>query len=298
MAWLQLHMTMSGKDCSAVESTLEKLGSLSITLADAQDQPFFEPAPGEILLWDEINVTALFDDSTDPHLVHAVMHDLDGVELKNWRAERLEDEDWERRWMDEFSPIHFGGDLWVCPSWLTPPEPEAINLMLDPGLAFGSGTHETTALCLEWLADNDVNGADVIDYGCGSGILAIAALKLGARHAIGIDIDPQALVASHDNADKNQIARDRFPVYLPGEISPPPCDLMLANILSGPLVELAPTLAPLTKAGGRIVLSGILKEQAENVCEAYAPWFQLDPVAIKGDWCRITGRKKTGSSPG
>lgn len=289
-------MTLSGQDCSAAETTLEKLGALSITLEDAQDQPFFEPAPGEIPLWDKIQVTALFEEDVDPHLVRAMMHSLDGLKLENWRQERLEDEDWERRWMDEFSPLHFGGNLWVCPSWLEPPDPSAINLMLDPGLAFGSGTHETTALCLEWLAENRPERKSVIDYGCGSGILAIAALKLGATKAVGIDIDPQAVTASHDNALKNQIPANRLEVFEPQASSTKPAQLVLANILSGPLVELAPTLAGLTEEGGTIVLSGILKEQAGTVAAAYTPNFELDPVAIKGDWCRISGHKKTISS--
>ncbi len=285
-------MTLSGEDCSAVETTLENLGSLSITLADAADQPFFEPAPGEMPLWDQVKVTALFESSIDPFLVHAIMDGLSNIQLIHWRHERLEDEDWERRWMDEFKPIHFGNDLWICPSWLKPPQPNAINLMLDPGLAFGSGTHETTALCLEWLAKHPPGGKTVIDYGCGSGVLAIAALKLGASSAVGIDIDPQAIVASHDNGEKNNINSETWQLELATEHQAQPADLVLANILSGPLQELAPALAKLTLSGGHIVLSGILNEQAESVSKTYQAWFDIDPIVIKGDWCRITGVKK------
>ena len=291
MAWTQLHMTLSGDDCSVVETTLEALGSLSITLTDAEDQPFFEPAPGELPLWDRVNATVLFDESIDATHVHSVMEGLSGITLSNWTEEHLADEDWERRWMDEFEPIHFGADLWVCPSWLTPPNPDAINLMLDPGLAFGSGTHETTALCLEWLAEHSVTDRSVIDYGCGSGILAIAALRLGASSATGIDIDPEALIASRDNAEKNDISDEQFYVQLVDESPVEPADLMLANILSGPLIHLAPTLAALTAENGDIVLSGILQEQAEDVRSAYLPWFDMDTATVKGDWCRLTGKR-------
>lgn len=194
--------------------------------------------------------------------------------------------------MENFHPMRFGQRLWICPSWRDVPEPDAVNVMLDPGLAFGTGTHPTTALCLSWLDGLDLQGKTVIDFGCGSGILAIAALKLGAAQAIGIDIDPQAIQASRDNAERNGVS-DRLSLYLPHE---QPADLsadvVVANILAGPLRELAPLISVLPKSGGYLGLSGILASQAESVCEAYEERFTLDPVAEKEEWCRITGVRR------
>jgi len=194
--------------------------------------------------------------------------------------------------MDNFQPMRFGQRLWIVPSWHAAPQPEAVNLLLDPGLAFGTGTHPTTALCLEWLDGQDLNDCTVIDFGCGSGILAIAALLLGAPQAIGTDIDPQALEASRDNAGRNGIDPARFPVYLPADMPQQPAEVVVANILAGPLVSLAPQITALVKAGGRLALSGILAEQAEEVRVAYADAFDLDPTAIKDGWVRISGVKR------
>ncbi|MGL5738761.1 MAG: 50S ribosomal protein L11 methyltransferase, partial [Plesiomonas shigelloides] len=205
------------------------------------------------------------------------------------KIEQLEDKDWEREWMDNFHPMRFGQRLWICPSWREVPEPEAVNVMLDPGLAFGTGTHPTTALCLEWLDGLDLVGKTVVDFGCGSGILAIAALKLGAARAVGIDIDPQAITASRDNAERNGVS-DRLELYLPKD---QPQDLLgdvvVANILAGPLRELAPLISVLPKSGGHLGLSGILESQAESVADAYREKFVLDPIAEREEWCRITG---------
>lgn len=194
--------------------------------------------------------------------------------------------------MDNFHPMQFGKRLWICPSWREVPDPNAVNVMLDPGLAFGTGTHPTTALCLQWLDSLDLEGKTVIDFGCGSGILAIAALKLGAKRAIGIDIDPQAILASTNNAEANGVA-DRLELFLakdqPADLQ---ADVVVANILAGPLKELAPNIITLVKPQGDLGLSGILASQAESVCEAYAHDFNLDPVVEKEEWCRITGVKK------
>jgi len=208
------------------------------------------------------------------------------------KIEQIEDKDWECEWMDNFHPMRFGERLWICPSWRDVPDPDAVNVMLDPGLAFGTGTHPTTSLCLSWLDGLDLQGKTVIDFGCGSGILAIAALKLGAAQAIGIDIDPQAIQASRDNAERNGVA-DRLSLYLPHQQPENlQADVVVANILAGPLRELAPLIGVLPKAGGHLGLSGVLASQAESVCEAYAERFALDAVAEKEEWCRITGVRR------
>src|SRR5690606_25394554 len=203
--------------------------------------------------------------------------------------EEIADQDWERSWMDNFKPMRFGRRLWIVPSWHEAPEPDAVNLLLDPGLAFGTGTHPTTALCLEWLDSQGLDGLQVIDFGCGSGILAIAALLLGADRVTGTDIDPQALEASRDNAQRNQLADERLPLYLPADMPAEPADILVANILAGPLVSLAPQLTGLVKPGGRIALSGILAEQTEEILAAYRDAFELDPVADKDGWLRVSG---------
>ncbi|MBP3863108.1 MAG: 50S ribosomal protein L11 methyltransferase, partial [Pseudomonas sp.] len=202
------------------------------------------------------------------------------------------DQDWERSWMDNFHPMRFGQRLWIVPSWHAAPEPDAVNLLLDPGLAFGTGTHPTTALCLEWLDGQDLKNCTVLDFGCGSGILAIAAMLLGAKHAVGTDIDVQALEASRDNANRNGVDPQLFPLYLPEDMPQVQADVVVANILAGPLVSLAPQLSSLVKPGGRLALSGILAEQGEEVAAAYAQDFDLDPIANRDGWVRISGRRR------
>ncbi|HHJ80299.1 MAG TPA: 50S ribosomal protein L11 methyltransferase, partial [Candidatus Tenderia electrophaga] len=203
----------------------------------------------------------------------------------------LEDKDWVRAWMDTFKPIRFGQNLWICPSWHTPDQADATNVMLDPGLAFGTGTHPTTALCMEWLDANPPVDLEVVDFGCGSGILAIAAALLGASHVEAVDHDPQAVLATNDNAEKNNVS-DKINALLPRQFADQPADLILANILANPLLELAPRFAELLKPGGQIVLSGILAEQAEQIRQRYAEWFELQPPTQQDDWVRIDGRRR------
>ena len=210
----------------------------------------------------------------------------------NYKLEILEDKDWERQWMDRFEPLQFGSRLWVCPSWKPVPDPMAVNLMLDPGLAFGTGSHPTTALCLQWIAEQDWQGKTVIDYGCGSGILAIGAILMGAERVLGVDNDTQALTATKDNAQRNGIAAQAIPVFLPEDTPQEAVDVMLANILAGPLIEMAAHLAELTKVRGLITLSGILEHQADAVVEAYSPWFDMHTVVSKDEWVRIDGIKR------
>ena len=290
MPWIQLKLNTTGAQAEAIGDVLMESGSVSITFMDSHDTPVFEPLPGETRLWGDTDVMALYDAETDMAAVIAQLQQspLLGNDFVH-KIEQLEDKDWEREWMDNFHPMRFGQRLWICPSWREVPEPEAVNVMLDPGLAFGTGTHPTTALCLEWLDGLDLVGKPVVDFGCGSGILAIAALKLGAARAVGIDIDPQAITASRDNAERNGVS-DRLELYLPKD---QPQDLLgdvvVANILAGPLRELAPLISVLPKSGGHLGLSGILESQAESVADAYREKFVLDPIAEREEWCRITG---------
>jgi len=263
-----------------------------VTFMDAEDQPIFEPDLGTTPLWSHTHLLALFEADTDADALVAHLRLLTGGHLPEHHIERIEDQDWERSWMDGFAPMRFGQRLWIVPSWHEAPEPDAVNLLLDPGLAFGTGTHPTTSLCLQWLDGQALEGCSVLDFGCGSGILAIAALLLGAPHAVGTDIDPQALEASRDNAGRNGIADERFPVYLPADLPQEPADVVVANILAGPLVSLAPQITGLVKRGGRLALSGILAEQAEEVRAAYAAHFQLDPTATLDGWVRISGVRR------
>ena len=293
MPWIQLKINTRGSDAESLGDALIESGAVSVTFQDTHDTPVFEPLPGETRLWGDTDVIGLYDAETDMKEVVAILEHspLLGAGFVH-RIEQLEDKDWEREWMDNSHPIRFGERLWICPSWRDVPDPDAVNVMLDPGLAFGTGTHPTTALCLQWLDGLDLTGKTVIDFGCGSGILAIAALKLGAARAIGIDIDPQAIQASRDNAQRNGVS-ERLELFLPqdqpADLS---ADVVVANILAGPLRELAPLIGCLPKTGGHLGLSGVLATQAESVSEAYRDLFALDPVAEKEEWCRITGVRR------
>ncbi|EKG35017.1 50S ribosomal protein L11 methyltransferase [Pseudomonas syringae pv. avellanae str. ISPaVe013] len=292
MPWLQVRLAISPEQAETYEDALLDVGAVSVTFMDAEDQPIFEPELNTTPLWVHTHLLALFEADTNAEMALAHLSLLTGEELPEHSAEVIEDQDWERSWMDNFQPMCFGKRLWIVPSWHAAPQPDAVNLLLDPGLAFGTGTHPTTALCLEWLDGQDLEGCNVLDFGCGSGILAIAALLLGAEQAVGTDIDVQALEASRDNAGRNNIAAERFPLYLPEDLPHQQADVLVANILAGPLVSLAPQLATLIRAGGRLALSGILAEQGEEVAAAYADSFDLDPIANRDGWVRITGRRR------
>lgn len=295
MPWIQIHFSTSPKDTERLEPLLESLGACAVTIMDGADQPLLEPLPGETPLWDSNVVTALMDAGSSPeHLLGELTRQWQGA-LPPHRIEHLEEQDWERAWIDDFQPMQFGQRLWIVPTWCEPPRPEALNLRLDPGLAFGTGTHETTALCLEWLDGHPSAGLAVLDYGCGSGVLALAALLDGARLALGCDLDPQALLASQDNARSNGVDA-RLETCLPGDMpeADQQYDRVLANILAGPLCELAPVLAGYCRPGGDLVLSGILAEQADTVMATYAHWFEMAAPAIRGDWVRLSGVRRTG----
>lgn len=293
MPWIQIKINSTGENAETLSDALMEVGAVSVTFQDTHDNPVYEPLPGETLLWGDTDVIGLFDAETEMSDVVAELsqHPLLGSAFRH-KIEQIEDKDWEREWMDNFHPMRFGERLWICPSWRDVPDPDAVNVMLDPGLAFGTGTHPTTSMCLTWLDGLDLQGKTVIDFGCGSGILAIAALKLGAAQAIGIDIDPQAIQASRDNAERNGVS-ERLALYLPHQQPENlQADVVVANILAGPLRELAPLISVLPKAGGHLGLSGVLASQAESVCEAYAERFELDAVAEKEEWCRITGVRR------
>lgn len=290
MSWLQVRLALTPAQAETYEDLMLELGAVSVTFMDAEDQPIFEPDLGTTPLWSQTHLLALFEGDTDAAALEQRVQLLANGLV--YEVERLEDQEWERSWMDNFQPMCFGQRLWIVPSWHEAPEPEAVNLLLDPGLAFGTGTHPTTSLCLQWLDGEPVQGLQVLDFGCGSGILAIAALLLGAEHAVGTDIDVQALEASRENANRNGIDPARFPLYLPADLPGEPADVVVANILAGPLVGLAEQITRLTRIGGRLALSGILAEQAEDVRAAYAGCFDLEPTATLDGWVRISGTRR------
>ena len=288
MPFLQLTLPIGSADPAPIEDPLLAAGATSITLEDAGDDPVLEPPPGSTPLWPRVRIKALFDSTTDRDALHASFPDA--------TFERIEDRAWEREWLKDFRPMRFGRRLWICPGGQRPEldaagvEPCLIEL--DPGLAFGTGTHPTTALCLEWLDAARLQGRRVIDYGCGSGVLAIAALKLGAAGALAVDIDPQALLATRDNAARNGVT-ERLMVAAPDAAESAPADILLANILAEPLLELAPAFAARVKAGGCVVLSGVLQSQAGPVASRYAAWFDMRPATLRDDWALLYGVRRS-----
>lgn len=292
MTWIQLRLEGHREAVASLEDLLLNTGSVAVTLEDNADQPVLEPAVGETPLWNAVRLTGLYQADTDMAAVLAEFPP--GVlETTHHRIEILEDKDWEREWMQHYQPLKFGRRLWICPSWLEPPDAGAVNLMLDPGLAFGTGTHPTTDLCLTEIDGLNLQDQRIVDYGCGSGILALAALKLGAANALGVDNDPQALVATRDNANRNHIAPERLTVCLPPEAANPhylaASQLVIANILAGPLIELRDTLLRYLQPGGTLLLSGLLASQAEGVCEHYAPSLPLAVAGEKEGWVCLRG---------
>jgi ribosomal protein L11 methyltransferase len=307
MPFLELSLIIRTEQQPRVEEALEDLGALSITLRDADaetpdEQAIFEPGVGELPLWPTITLDALFDEHVDRRGIAAALGDLlPWLEPDQLSFRDVADQDWERAWMDQFKPMAFGHRLWIYPWNIEPPVDDGnigrsdastrVVVRLDPGLAFGSGTHPTTALCLEWLDGLDLHGRTITDYGCGSGILAIAALKLGAAAAIGIDNDPQALTASADNAARNGVA-DRLTLFLPEDRPDGATDVFVANILAGPLDTLAPTFAAAAKPGAPFAISGILAGQQDELLTRYAEWFEDLRADLRDDWVRISGRRR------
>lgn len=299
MPWLQIKVSIHPEQAETYEDLLLAAGCGAVTYQDAADQPIFEPDLGTTPLWNTTVVTGLFDAEHDLQetlqLLQQAQQQMDtpdGASQPEFKAEILEDKDWEREWMDHYHPMQFGKRLWVCPSWREVPDPEAVNLMLDPGLAFGTGTHPTTALCLEWLDGEPLDGQQIVDYGCGSGILGIAALLLGANHVQAVDIDTQALTATLDNLKRNGLEASQLDTYLPPDAPLIKADTLVANILAGPLAELAPTLAERVRPGGKVLLSGLLSQQADELTSVYSRWFEMDPPAEREGWIRLSGTRR------
>jgi ribosomal protein L11 methyltransferase len=270
------------------EEALLELGAAAVTLEDSADQPLFEQTQKEQQLWQQTRVSGLFPADIDTeNLWQCLPQTLRDHSL--WQAEILEDKDWERDWMQHYQPLQYTANLWVCPSWLKPPQPDAINIMLDPGLAFGTGTHPTTAMCLQLLAAIDLQDKQITDFGCGSGVLAIGALLLGARAALGVDTDPQALVATRSNAQCNNIEQQRLALQAPAKLDGSErADIVVANILAGPLCELASTLCAQLQPGGTLILSGILAEQVPMLQEHYP--LALEVAAEQEGWVALQGK--------
>jgi ribosomal protein L11 methyltransferase len=292
--WIQLELTATAATAEQLADLLTAAGALAVSFEDEADDPVLEPPPGATTLWPRTVVQGLFAPDADvPAVLRGVQQALGLAAPPACRLRRLKECDWVRVWMDRFQPMRFGDRLWICPTGQTPADPgqAAVTVVLDPGLAFGTGTHETTALCLEWLDRHLQPGWEVIDYGCGSGILAVAAAKLGARHIRAVDIDPQALYATRENARKNQVA-ERISVHEPAQLPDHPVDCLLANILARPLTELAARFAALVRPGGRLVLSGILRDQAAEVSEAYRKTFAVEPAVMRGDWARLAATRR------
>ena len=293
MPWLQVILDTEAQYVEEISDGLVEIGAISVTLQDAADQAWYEPPLNTTPLWKRTQVVGLFDPDEIDSLTLSVQlqNVLAPLPLPSIQFQPLEDQEWIQMGRSDFHPMQFGNRVWICPSWEKPPQPQAVNIFLDPGLAFGTGTHATTALCLEWLdQQGDWSNKVLIDYGCGSGILAITAAKLGAAQVWAVDIDPQALLATKANAEKNQVTL-RINAILPTQLPHLKVDGLIANILSAPLIELAPTLAYYLKPAAPIVLSGILKKQTQAVIAAYTPHFTLIEITERDNWMRIVATK-------
>jgi len=298
--WPEVAVAATPETVEQLEEWLFAAGAVSVTLQDQNDQPILEPAPGEIPLWDEITLVGLFAQAKDPDSLHSELHlgaQICSIGVPDYSLRVLPDAVWERAWMAGYRPMQFGPALWVCPSHQPPPDPDAVIVHLDPGLAFGTGTHATTALCLDWLgARTDetllpLNGATLLDYGCGSGVLAIAAAKLGAKAVYAVDIDEQALLATRQNAADNGVLEKlniSHPDALPVEL----VDVLIANILFEPLTTLSDRFSGLVRTGGTLLMSGILDEQVEQLAMRYNNWFDLEPSTARNGWALLTGARR------
>jgi ribosomal protein L11 methyltransferase len=288
----QLSFELGAQDPDSAEERCFDLGATSVTYVDAHDDPVLEPLPGEFRLWPTTRLRALFPDDSDPPDVVRALTEALGIPAGGVQTERIEDRVWEREWLRDFHAMRFGRRLWICPHHEQVTETDAVVVRMDPGLAFGTGTHPTTALCLEWLERHIVAGQRLIDFGCGSGVLGIAAVKLGAAAAHCFDIDPQALTATRENAEANDVQSQVSAYEVAGDL-PVGVDVLVANILSGPLSELAPTFGSLVRDGGSIVLAGLLEHQAADVTQAYGAWFDIHPFEVREGWSGLAGKRKT-----
>ena len=298
MKWLQIHITVDQAQVDFTETLLNSLGAVSVTLDDAENQDLLEPLPGETPLWNKVIVTGIYAQEEGEEIdVNALMTFITTqMPEAPLRHEFIEDQEWERTWMDAYEPIQIGEKFWIVPEWMEAPEADAVNIKLDPGLAFGTGNHASTFLCLQWLGQTDVKDKIVIDYGCGSGILGVAALLLGAKKVYATDIDPQAVLATQQNAELNGVLGNLF-VGLPDEFNEEfkaqKADVFVANILAGPLMALAPEFATLVKSEGEFALAGILEEQVADVSSVYSEFFDILQVEKREEhWCRISGKRQ------
>lgn len=291
MPQIAVTLNLDGLDAERVEEACFEFGALAVSYTDQRDDPILEPAPGEFRLWPHSRLQALFSFDCKPQEIVAGLAHVLRVEPQQITVELLADKVWEREWLRDFHPMCFGQRLWVAPHHSHVHTQGAVIVRLDPGLAFGTGTHATTAMCLAWLDEHAREGQVVIDYGCGSGVLAVAASKLGARTAYAYDIDPQALTATRDNAAANHVV-EQVRVVESDEALPKGADILLANILCGPLCDLAPRFADLTVPDGKIVLAGLLEAQADEVARAHAPWFDISPFATRDGWTALTGIRR------
>ena len=291
MPQLALSFPLGLRDAQSAESACFEAGALAVTLTDLQDDPVLEPAPGEVRLWPQTRVQALFDSEIEPSAARSAVSAFLDLPLEEIEMTVLADRPWEREWLKDFHAMRFGRRLWISPHHETVEDPDAAVVNLDPGLAFGTGTHATTALCLEWLDSNLYRDASVIDYGCGSGILALAAARLGARRAACFDIDPQALLATRDNALANGLEQ-RIDIHESPDDLPEQVDVLLANILSGPLCALAAEFAARVKPGGSVVLAGLMEHEVSEVTEAYRPWFDIDRFGTREEWVCLAGSRR------
>jgi ribosomal protein L11 methyltransferase len=288
---IALTLTLDDLDAERVEEACFEFGALAVSYTDQRDDPILEPAPGEFRLWPHSRLQALFPFDCKPQEIVAGLTHVLRIEPARIAVETLADKVWEREWLRDFHPMCFGHRLWVAPHHSHVHTQGAVIVRLDPGLASGTGTHATTAMCLSWLDEHARDGQVAIDYGCGSGVLAVAAVKLGARTAHAFDIDPQALTATRDNATANQVENQVQVVASDAQL-PTGADILLANILCGPLCELAPRFAALTAPGGKIVLAGLLATQADEVTRAHAPWFDISPFATRDGWTALAGIRR------
>ncbi len=297
MKWLQIHITVEKSQVEFTETLLESLGAVSVTLDDAENQDLLEPLPGETPLWNKVIVTGIYAQEDDEQIDVAALETFNRTQLPTepMRSEFMEDQEWERTWMDAYEPIQIGEKYWIVPEWMEAPEADAVNIKLDPGLAFGTGNHASTFLCLQWLGKTDVKDKIVIDYGCGSGILGVAALLLGAKKVYATDIDPQAVLATQQNADLNGVLNKLYvglPEEFNKELADQKADVFVANILAGPLMALAADFSTLIKSEGAFALAGVIEEQVDDVSRVYSEFFDiLDVEKRDGHWCRISGKR-------
>lgn len=292
--WQQLKIQVESEKAVKLEEKLLEAGAISISFLDAKDQPIFAEELGSVFLWQQTYILALFNHSTNlDSLISELNKVLSITNSNKLEIIEIQDQNWQEKWKKDFKPINFGKNLWICPSWDPPPDPSATNIILDPGLAFGSGNHITTSLCLKWLAQFLVEGSKVVDYGCGSGVLSIASAMLGASKIYAVDNDPQAITATIDNSLKNRLDKDTITTYLPEALPEIKADILLANILAKPLIDLAEHFSGKLRPGGHIVLSGILRDQTTLICDHYEKWFSIEKSIIEQDWALLTGTRKT-----